>query len=88
MHGTLTRRIQDAREIQGRLLRGEDKIVLPPNWAESARRWWPHKTTLHLAQIVNPHATDDRQAKRWLSGECEPPQAVALALIAKLFERG
>lgn len=78
-------RAGEARAIEGRILSGRDKIVPPPNWVESARRWWPHKTAAHLAAIAG---NDERTAKRWMAGEFEPPQAVALALIAKLFERG
>jgi hypothetical protein len=84
MHGTLTQRIHEAREIQGRLLRGEDKIVPPPNWVWFARHLWPTKTAAHLAAIANK---DERTAKRWLAGEFEPPGVVMAALIAKLFER-
>ena len=88
MHGHFTRRELVAREMQGHFVQGEDKIVPPPNWAECARRWWPNKTALILAQIAKPGATDDRQAKRWLAGEFEPPGAVMAVLHAKLYERG
>jgi len=85
MRTVYEREIANARAIEGQLLSGGDKIVPPPNWVESAKRWWPHKTAAHLAAIGGQ---DERTAKRWLTGEYDPPQAVALALIAKLFARG
>lgn len=78
------RRLAEASEIEGRILRGEDKIVPPPLWVDFARRCWPDKTAAHLASIAG---RDERTAKRWLSGEFEPPNVIMLVLISKLFER-
>ena len=85
MHGVFEERVAEARKNEGRLLSGEDRLVPLPNWVDFARRCWPHKTAAHLAAIGR---CDEHTAKRWLSGEYEPPQAVALVLINKLFERG
>lgn len=85
MHGTLPRQIAEARAIEGQLLSGKDKIVPVPYWVWFARHLWPTKTAAHLASIAG--YKDDRQAKRWLSGEFEPPGIVMAALIAKLYER-
>ena len=85
MRAVMEERVAEAREIQGRILSGRDKIVPPPNWVDFARRHWPHKTAAHLASIGGK---DERTAKRWMAGEFEPPNSVMLALINKLFERG
>jgi hypothetical protein len=77
-------RVAEARQIEGQLSSGSDKIVPPPNWAWFARHCWPHKTAFHLADIGN---SNERTAKRWLAGEFEPPNAVMVVLIQKLFER-
>jgi hypothetical protein len=79
------RQIAEARAIEGHIVSGGDKIVPPPNWVWFARRCWPEKTAAHLATIAQ---RDERTAKRWLSGEFEPPNAVMSAIIAKLFEHG
>jgi hypothetical protein len=84
MHGSLPVLTRYARETEGRILSGEDKIVPPPNWVWFARHLWPTKTAAHLAAIANK---DERTAKRWLAGEFEPPGVVMAALIAKLYER-
>lgn len=85
MHGSVRERPSYARTTEGRSLHEGDKIVPPPNWVDFARRCWPQKTAAHLATLGG---RDERTAKRWMSGEFEPPNAVMLALIAKLFERG
>ena len=72
-------------EIKGRILSGRDVFVPPPNWAYFARRCWPEKTAAHLATIAGK---DERTAKRWLTGEFEPPISVVQVLFGKLFERG
>jgi hypothetical protein len=76
--------IATATKLQGRFSTGDDKIVPPQNWAWFARHCWPDKCAATLASIGK---RDERTAKRWLSGEFEPPNAVMVALIQKLFER-
>ena len=70
-------------EIQGRIVQGRDKIVPPPPWTWWARHLWPEKTAANLAAIANK---DERTAKRWLSGEFEPPICVVRVLFDRMFE--
>lgn len=84
MRALYEQQVSDATEIQGRIVRGEDKIVPPPLWTDFARLCWPTKTAAQLASIAGK---DERTAKRWLSGEFEPPNVIVVALIAKMFER-
>lgn len=85
MRTVYEREIAGARAIEGQISAGYAKIVPPPKWVAFARLCWPDKTAFHLAAIGQ---SNERTAKRWLSGEFEPPNAVMCALIAKLFERG
>jgi hypothetical protein len=73
-----------AREIQGQFLHGRDKIVPPPKFGAVCKLLWPDKTAAHVASIAGK---DERTAKRWLSGEFEPPVIVVLAVMQKMFER-
>ena len=84
MRSTYEARVAEQTEIQGQLLSGRDKIVPPPYWTEFARIIWPNKTAEQLAAIAD---ADPRTAKRWLSGEYEPPVVVVLAIMNKMFER-
>lgn len=83
MRSVYEQRVAEQIEIQGRLLRGEDKIVRPFNWAAPAKGWWPC-TDAHLAAVAR---NDVRTARRWLRGECEPPNIVVVYLIEKMFQR-
>jgi hypothetical protein len=71
-------------EIQGRILSGRDTLVPPCNFARVCKLFWPEKTAAHLATITGH---DERTAKRWLSGEYDPPMLVALAVINRIFQR-
>lgn len=73
-----------AREIQGQFVPGRDTIVPPPKFGDVCRLLWPDKTAACIAAIAG---RDERTAKRWLSGEYEPPVVVLLAVINKMFER-
>lgn len=73
-----------ATEIQGRFVPGRDKIVPVPKFGAVCKLLWPFKTAAELAAIGG---RDERTAKRWLSGEHEPPLVVILAVVAKMFER-
>ena len=83
MQSTYERKAAEAREIEGRILSGADRIVRAPNWVAWAKTCWPDKTDCALAVISG---RDPRTARRWLSGEFEPPQAVWRAMLDKLFE--
>lgn len=84
MRSVYERHVAEQIEIRGRVLPSGDKIVPPPLWVDFARHCWPEKTAAHLASIAG---RDERTAKRWLSGEFEPPNIIMVALINKLFER-
>lgn len=84
MRSSYEARVAEQTEIEGHLSSGGDKIVPPPYWTDFFRLLHPIKTAEHLATIGG---ADPRTAKRWLSGEYEPPLAVANYLIGKLFER-
>jgi hypothetical protein len=87
--GVFMRSIYEARatevcQIEGRLLSGSDKIVPPPKFGDVCRVLWPYKTAAHLASIAG---REERTAKRWLSGEFEPPICIVFAVLQKMFER-
>ncbi|HZP68358.1 MAG TPA: hypothetical protein VFB29_00310 [Pseudolabrys sp.] len=73
-----------ASELQGRFSPETDKIVPPSKFGAVARVLWPEKTAAHVACIAGK---DERTAKRWLSGEFEPPAVVIAAVIVELVKR-
>ena len=84
MRSSYERQRAEQIEFEGRLLSSRDKIVPPPLFADFARLCWPEKTAAQLASIAG---RDERKAKRWLSGEHEPPFVVVLAIMSKIFQR-
>lgn len=74
----------DGNGIHATYVPGRDKLVPAPKFGAVCRLLWPHKTAAHLAAIAG---RDERTAKRWLAGEYEPPVAVLVAVINKMFER-
>lgn len=84
MRAAYEERLAEATEIQGRMSSGRDTFVRAPYWTAFARHIWSEKTAAHLAAIAG---RDERTAKRWLSGEYEPPHAVYAELFKKLGER-
>ena len=69
-------------EIQGQVChRG---LVAVPKFGDVCKVLWPRKPAAHIAAIAG---RDERTAKRWLSGEFEPPVAVVIAVLQKMFER-
>lgn len=72
------------REIQGQPDPKKDTLVPPLKFAAVARLLWPNKTAAHLANISG---RDERTAKRWLSGEYEPPAIVIAAVIVEITRR-
>lgn len=73
-----------AREMQGHFVPGRDKIVPAFKFGAVCKVLWPEKTAACLAAIAD---RDERTAKRWLSGEFEPPIRIVLAVMQKMFER-
>lgn len=84
MRNSYERQVAEQIEIRGRILRGEDKIVPTPLFADVCRLIWPEKTAANLAAIAD---RDERTAKRWLAGEFEPPIVVALYVFGRIFGR-
>ena len=70
-------------EIQGRFTPGRD-VIVTPRFAVVARALWPHKTAAYLAAVAG---RDERTAKRWLSGEFEPPNCIIAAIVVELTKR-
>lgn len=70
-------------EIKGRLSAGDDKIVTSL-FPAVARLCWPEKTAAHLAAICG---REERTAKRWLSGEFDPPIEIAPVLLTEIFRK-
>lgn len=71
-------------EIQGSYVPGRDTLVPVPKFGAVCRLLWPDKTAAHIAAIGG---YDVRTAKRWMAGEYDPPVAVLVAVINKMFER-
>jgi hypothetical protein len=76
--------VATAIEMQGHYVPERDTVVPPLKFAAVARLLWPHKTAAHLAAIAG---RDERTAKRWLSGEYEPPAIVIAAVIVEITKR-
>ena len=73
-----------ARQIQGQFTEGHDKLVTR-NFGPVAKVLWPVKTAAHIAAIAG---RDERTAKRWLSGEFDPPLVVVVATMEAIFVSG
>lgn len=84
MRAVYEERIAEATEIEGQLLRGRDILVPPPKFTAVCKVLWPDKTAAHLATLADK---DERTAKRWLSGEYEPPMVILIAIIHEMFKR-
>lgn len=78
MHGAFGNASAVAREIQGQFRPGRDKIVPNRKFGVVARALWPDKTAFHVAAIAN---CEERQAKRYLSGEYDVPYVVIRAVV-------
>lgn len=76
--------VATAIEMQGHYVPERDRVVPPLKFAAVARVLWPFKTAAHLAVIAGK---DERTAKRWLSGEYEPPGSVIAAVILEITKR-
>lgn len=83
MEGSFGNSARVAREIQGQFRPGVDKIATR-KFGAVAKVLWPDKTAAHIAAIAG---ADERTAKRWLSGEYEPPICVVLAVVDETFSK-
>lgn len=72
-----------AREIDGHFRPGTDKIVRR-KFGPVAKVLWPQNTEAHVAAIAD---VDVRTARRWLSGEFEPPGIVIAAVVVEITKR-
>ena len=70
-----------ARKSEGRASPRGDRLV-PRRFSAVAKVLWPIKTAACLAHIAK---CDERHAKRFLSGEYEPPLSVVLAVIHEML---
>lgn len=70
-----------ATKKQGHEPERADKLV-PRRFSAVAKVLWPNKTAEHLAYIAK---ADKRTARRWLSGEYEPPLSVILAIMHEML---
>lgn len=84
MHGTLQRRVADARKIERQIRQGADKIVSLNKFGAVAKVLWPLNTAATIAAIAGK---DERTGARWLSGEFEPPGIVLAAIMTEITKR-
>jgi hypothetical protein len=70
-----------AKQTKGRDCQGRDRLV-PRRFSAVAKVLWPIKTAACLAAIAK---CDERHAKRFLSGEYEPPLSIVLAVIHEML---
>lgn len=86
MRSIYEERVAETRKIEGQLLSGRDKIVPPNKFKQVCKVLWPdEKLAPFLAGIAG---CDERTAKRWLSGEYDPPISVVLAVVNTTFKSG
>ena len=83
MHGPFGNPEAVSTEIQGRCVPGRE-VLVTTRFPAVARVLWPYKTAAHLASIAD---RDERTAKRWLSGEFEPPNCIIAAIIVEITRR-
>lgn len=81
MHGTLRAEVAGAIKIGGQARPAGDTVV---PFGVVAKALWPRKTAAMLASIGGK---DERTAKRWLSGEYEPPGVVIAAIVVEITKR-
>ncbi len=91
VRGEWFRDCQEVRDIIKRATESHDAVPFvenhkakPGKFGAVARVIWPTKTSAHVAAIAG---VDDRTAKRWLSGQYDPPAVVVAALISEIFKR-
>jgi hypothetical protein len=79
MHGTLQKRVEDARKIERTIMQGTARLCRPP-FGVACKALWPVKTAETLAALVGCSV---RAAAYEISGEREPS---ALSILAVLTE--
>lgn len=83
MHGTIQRRVDEARKIEGQITSGKDRIVRTLV-GPVCRAIWPEKTDAHVAAVCG---CDPRNARRYMSGELPIPAVLVVAISAELVRR-
>jgi hypothetical protein len=78
MHGYSPAAEKVASEIGGKFCPSRDKIVPQRGFGKAARARWPEKAAYEIALICN---CDERQAKRYLSGEYSIPYVLARSML-------
>jgi hypothetical protein len=74
--------VATATEIARQNLQRPDRIVGPTDFYKCAKVLWPLSTAADLAVIGR---ASTRTAERWLSGEIEPPNAIVIETMRRLF---
>lgn len=84
MHRTLRVVGNEASKTQGHTgqITREGDANVPRRFGAVAKVLWPVKTAACLAAIAK---CDERHAKRFLSGQYEPPLSVVLAVIHEML---
>src|SRR5690349_8327739 len=77
MHGTLQRRVQEAREVERAIVQGTARLC-SPNFGKVCKALWPLKTAEHLAAIIGCSV---RAAAYEISGDREPSAQSILAVL-------
>ncbi len=77
MHGSLQRRVDDAREVERAIVQGSARLC-SGNFGKVCKALWPLKTAEHLAAIIGCSV---RAAAYEISGEREPCAQSILAII-------
>lgn len=85
MHGTMRAEVAGATKIGGHARHPVESRDTRVPFGKVAKALWPRKTAATLASIGGK---DERTAKRWLSGEYEPPGVVIAAIVNEITKRG
>ncbi len=83
MHGTLQKRVDEARKIEGRISTGADRFVRSLV-GPVCKVIWPEKTDAHVAAICG---CDPRNARRYMSGEIPIPSILLTAINIEITRR-
>jgi len=78
MHGTLQKRIDEARGIERNIQQGTATLCSAPFFGRACKGMWPIKTAEELAALVGISV---RNAAYYISGEQEPSARVIQAVI-------
>lgn len=80
MHGTLRGRVEEAREIERRIVQGDARLCSSP-FGRACKGLWPFKTAEELAARVGCSV---RTAAYELAGDREPSGRSIAAVVAEI----